>query len=112
MKCFHYWDSVENLHDGIFWSMIKRPEFKTGAEQYTGLKDSNGVEIYESDIILYKRLDGEKELTIIDYHGDMFHCKSVKYKNLSPGNYRLTYVCLDNNVIGNIHQNPELLEGK
>ena len=77
--------------------------------QYTGLKDKNGKEIYEGDIID----NGEgMELTIVEYVEDMFHLKSTKYPNLSKGNYRLaTYVGLGCEIIGNIYENPELLSG-
>ena len=41
----------------------------------------------------------------------MFHCKSIKYKNLSDGNWRLSYYAGQSQieVIGNIYDNPELI---
>ncbi len=76
--------------------------------QFTDLLDKNGKkEIYEGDILLYKG-----QPVIVEYVGDMFHCKSTKYPNLSSGNYRLATLCKECEVIGNIWENKELLNGK
>ena len=73
--------------------------------EYTGLKDKNGTEIYEGDIFNYR-----DQIVIVEYFEDMFHCKSTKYPNLSPGNYRLNFVARNHEIIGNIHENQELLK--
>lgn len=76
--------------------------------QYAGLKDKNGREIYEGDIIektYYSYHQPEcSELFEIKYEGLGFHFKHIK------GNAFYLPFTEDIEVIGNIYENPELLE--
>ena len=75
--------------------------------QYTGLKDNNGVEIYEGDIWLYELR--EKPFAVVfdgDRAGwfpfaDSDGCGCCSDETFAP-EYGV--------IIGNIHENPELLE--
>jgi hypothetical protein len=65
--------------------------------QYTGLKDKNGKEIYEGDIVDVTKCDGIPH--------KLFEIKWDK-----GGFYPLTLYYLECQVIGNIYENPELLK--
>lgn len=69
--------------------------------QYTGLKDSKGVEIYEGDIV--KWLDGVFK---VKWSITCFVVEDKKGKGygISSGDFI--------EIIGNIHENPELLKEK
>ena len=64
------------------------------------LHDKNGVEIFDGDIVVSSRGVGVVETKI-------GHAPQVTYKN---GNDLLRFVFDNLSVIGNIYENPELLE--
>ena len=78
--------------------------------QYTGLKDKNGKEIYEGDIVSFNlKSDSEGQPYIIGYIE--YQTTFSGYRIMSfEGSFALDYNIKDIEVIGNIYDNPELLK--
>ena len=119
--------SHEMCYDLAFEDYAPIDELLAGVEhlmQYTGLKDKNGKEIYEGDYlsVVPSEVSGAGIVASID--GQSTHTRAVVWREeeadfgwrLLNGDTNQSGLCLCKNnteklfvVIGNVHENPELL---
>lgn len=105
----YYDDMIEYRFDHFYTGADEDVEFM----QSTGIKDKNGVEIYEGDILKLHAIF----LAPDDKIGYLEYSPKYGYSIIFEGNrlYRQEYWASTNKlnyeVIGNIYENPELLEG-
>lgn len=112
---------IISINNGLYFEVV--PET---VGQYTGLTDKNGKKIFEGDIVrtqeYYDRLNSAKakrkrHIGIVEYviykftdgrcYNAEWRVKIDDYGEYSCGVRSQLYDC---EVIGNIHDNPELLE--
>lgn len=80
--------------------------------QFTGLTDKNGKKIFKGDIVQWVESDWKY---IIKFANGAFSCYHIGLKDFDRsdlkwgGIWRFSELAMEIEVIGNIHDNPELL---
>ena len=106
-------------HDAQYFIADKMTGYHTPVDpstvgQYTGLKDKNGKRIFEGDVVVCRQeiagnfIDCHIEIGFVEMKHGAFglHRKQGYYRPFKDWLENYEY-----EVIGNIHDNPELLKG-
>lgn len=103
-----YFGQTEDFGNGEFTIFSGEDEI---IQQFTGLKDKNGKEIYEGDIVRWPKMDDIDAIVVWDHKNLSFSFEwPVKDKRKNSYREPMTNDKPKYFVIGNIFENPELLK--
>lgn len=116
---FHLTDSIVEWRDAKgdltqCYPISSLPALDSMVNQFTGLLDRNGTEIYEGDVIRLADADDEeypRGLPYVTFHAGRFTYRYQFWGPESPG-CDLSTIANMMKVVGNIYQNADLLEAK
>lgn len=93
------YDYMGDVPSNSFGSVLEDESFEV--MQCTGLKDKNGKLIYEGDIVERDHIQGKKQGVVV------FDKEALQFRATNMSLYSFKHRSI---VIGNIYENPELLE--
>ncbi len=112
LLCYVEMDDNQKITNKIF----TLDELEPIVQQFTGLLDINGKEIYEGDILQFRKRGGiisdcSDYIDAIKWN-DKFYCWGFQKELDALGFYSCFEKMWNPKIIGNIFENPELIEKK
>lgn len=110
-----FWTYGDLRHEGNITEIIENGIYSwvdsSTVGQFTGLLDNNGKEIYEGDILRFappwRWEEDERRIGVVVYKYFRFR---IEYSDTSEALFNLVANDAPFTVIGNVHDNPDLLE--
>ena len=107
-----FYSGIENYEDG---NLIFNELDNITLSQFTGLKDKNGKEIFEGDLLQYDgynfKLINKEKIYQVRYDDNLAQYYAYNLEN-SFDTFLVVRAWKESKIIGNIYQNPELLGGE
>ena len=97
---------MQPVESGVLYAPPINPETLC---QFTGLRDKNGKRIWESDVVCLV-YDGEEHIYQIVWDNSELDFKATNGEENYGTNFEYLLCCEEIEVIGNIFDNPELLQ--
>lgn len=110
--------NADRIYDGEYSPSDSYPVIPETVGQYTGCEDIDGKRIFEGDIVLITNLapDIDRDYTtvvgIVQWCGGAFEVEGAENDDYTPYCWLHETCQAYRKIVGNIHDNPELLEVK
>jgi len=78
--------------------------------QFSGMRDKDGINVYEGNICIIDYLGGEKSKGVIEFKHGAFVFQSKEDPSKQVAGWQMIHQCKNLEVIGNIYETPEFLK--
>lgn len=103
---FHYWGLIDGAFVGVNTGPTTPRSAVYNSQQYIGLTDANGDELYEGDIVVFKF---KTKAHVFEYTGRIIYDQYMWLVEIAGGAVMSINRVYDIRLIGNIYENSDLI---